>query len=52
MTRVQLSSSQVTDKLWFAKGVNGEMSKCTSKQTVNIGTSQMPKKHLEGKETY
>ena len=37
MTRVQVSSSQVTDNLWFAKGVNGEMSKHTSKQTGNIG---------------
>ena len=38
MTRVQVSSSQVTDKLWFVKGINGEMSKHTSKQTGNIGT--------------
>ena len=39
MTRVHFSSSQVTDKLWFVKRINGEMSKCTSKQTVNIGTT-------------
>ena len=39
MTRVQVSSSQVTEKLWFVKGINGEMSKRTSKQTGNIGTT-------------
>ena len=33
-----MSSNQVIDNLCFVKGVNGEMSKCTSKQTVNIGT--------------
>ena len=38
MTRVLVSSSQVTDKLWFVKGINGEMSKHTSKQIGNIGT--------------
>ena len=41
MKGVQVSSSQVTDKLWYVKGVNGEMSKCTPKQT-NIGTTKMP----------
>ena len=51
MTRVQVSSSQVTDKLWFVKGGNGEMSKCTSKQTGNIGTTPNAKweKILKGK---
>ena len=39
MTRVQVSSSQVIDQLWFVKGINGEMSKHTSKQTGNIGTT-------------
>ena len=39
MTRVQVSSSQVTDNLWFVKGANWEMSKCTSKQIGNIGTN-------------
>ena len=52
MTRVQVSSSQVTDQLWFVKGINGEMSKCTSKQTGNIGTTPNAKgKNFEGKET-
>ena len=50
MTRVQVSSSQVIDQLWFVKGKNGEMSKCTTKQNDNIGTT--PKcqmgKNLEG----
>ena len=41
MIRVQVSSNQVTDNLCFAKGVNGEMSKHTSKQTGNIGTTVM-----------
>ena len=52
MTRVHVSSSQVIDQLWLVKGINGEMSKHTSKQTDNIGTT--PKcqkgKNLEGKE--
>ena len=39
MTRVLVSSSQVIDQLWFVKGINGEMSKCTTKQTDNIGTT-------------
>ena len=39
MTRVQVSSSQVTDKLCFVKGINWEMSKHTCKQTGNIGTT-------------
>ena len=39
MTRVQVSSSQIIDQLWFVKGINWEMSKCTSKQTDNIGTT-------------
>ena len=39
MTRVQVSSSQVIDQLWFVKGINGEMFKHTSKQTDNIGTT-------------
>ena len=52
MTKVQVSSSQTTDKLWFVKGINGEMSKHTSKQTGNIGTTPNAKgKNFEGKET-
>ena len=39
MTRVQVSSSQVIDQLWFVKGINGEMSKHTTKQNDNIGTT-------------
>ena len=52
MTRVQVSSSQVNDQLWFVKGINGEMSKCTSKQTDNIGTTPkcLKGKNFEGKE--
>ena len=38
MIRVQVSSKQVTDNLFFVKGVDGEMCKCTPKQTFNIGT--------------
>ena len=41
--RVQVSSRQVTDKLWFVKGVNGKMSKHTSKQTGNIDTTPIVK---------
>ena len=39
MTRVQVSSSQVTEKLWSVKEINGKMSKHTSKQTGNINTT-------------
>ena len=39
MTRVQVSSSQDIDQLWFVKGINGEMPKCTTKQNDNIGTT-------------
>ena len=39
MTRVQVSSSQVIDQLWFGKGRNGGMSKCTTKQNDNKGTT-------------
>ena len=39
MIGVQVSSNQATDNLCFVKGRNGEMSKSTSKQTINIGTT-------------
>ena len=53
MIRVQVSSNQVTDNLCFVKGIN-KMSKCTSKQTGNIGATPKSQKgrNLEGKETY
>ena len=52
MTRVQVSSSQVIDQLWFVKGINGKMSEHTTKQNDNIGTTPNAKwKNLEGKET-
>ena len=50
MTRVEVSSSQVIDQLWFVKGIKGEMSKHTTKQNDNIGTTPNGG-NLEGKET-
>ena len=52
MTRVQVSSGEVIDQLWFVKARNGEMSKHTTKQNNNIGTTPNAKwENLEGKET-
>ena len=53
MIGVQVSSNQSTDNLCFVKEVKREMSKHTSKQTVNIGTIPKTKwEKIEGKETY